>query len=99
MERRSTREPATALQAVPESGQLTSSGRVILLHLRAAMLEAHARVVTCRQRPVDVPRLLAARRAYVCAMTAYEQALRALHLPVPPRLRDDLRLLRRLVAS
>jgi hypothetical protein len=30
-------------------------------------------------------------------MIAYEEALNALHLPVPPRLRDELRLLRRVV--
>jgi hypothetical protein len=76
-----------------------ASGRVLLLDLRAAMSTAHARVVDCRRPPVDLQQLLAARHEYVSAMVAYEKALCVLHLPVPPRLRDDLRLLRRLVAS
>jgi hypothetical protein len=37
--------------------------------------------------------LALARRNHVTALTAYESALRAMRLPVPRRLRDDLRLL------
>lgn len=77
--------------------QLTSSGRALLADLREAMATAQVEVANQRRPPSDANLLAIARSHHVAAMIAYEEALNALHLPVPPRLRDDLRLLRRLV--
>jgi hypothetical protein len=77
--------------------RLTSSGRVLLADLREAMAAAQAEVANQRRPPSDPNLLAIARSHHVAAMIAYEEALNALHLPVPPRLRDDLRLLRRVV--
>ena len=79
--------------------QLTSSGRVLLADLREAMATAQVEVANQRRPPSDANLLAIARSHHVAAMIAYEEALPALHLPVPPRLRDDLRLLRRLTRS
>ena len=77
--------------------QLSSSGRVLLADLREAMANAQVEVANQRRPPSDANLLAIARSHHVAAMIAYEEALNALHLPVPPRLRDDLRLLRRVV--
>jgi hypothetical protein len=77
--------------------QLSSSGRVLLADLREAMANAQLEVANQRRPPSDANLLSIARSHHVAAMIAYEEALTALHLPVPPRLRDDLRLLRRVV--
>lgn len=87
---------ANGYPVFPEQ-QLSSSGRVLLADLCEAMTQAQAEVAAQRRPPSDPNLLAVARRQHVAAMIAYEQALNALHLPVPPRLRDDLRLLRRVV--
>ncbi len=81
---------------VPER-RLSSSGRAMLAELHEVMATAQAEVASHRRPPSD-PNLLAIARSHqVMAMIAYEEALTSLHLPVPPRLRDELRLLRRVV--
>jgi len=70
---------------------------MLLAELHVAMSSAQAEVAARRRQPSDPTLLAVARGHHVTAMVAYEEALRSLHLPVPPRLRDDLRLMRRLV--
>ena len=72
-------------------------GRARLVTLRDATSSAHAAVLVARGLPGTSPALLAARRAYLEALGDYVQALGDHGLPVPARLRDDLRLLRRVV--
>lgn len=87
------------MDATPDRGAPRSAaGRLALLELRAAALRAGQAVADARRGAVDVRILLAARREHVSAMTAYEQALRAMSLPVPRQLRDDLRLQARVVS-
>ena len=76
--------------------RMSSSG-LLLAELHAAMTVAQAEVAAHRRPPSDATLLAIARGHHMMAMAAYEEALTSLHLPVPPRLRDDLRLLRRLV--
>lgn len=77
--------------------RLSSSGGLLLAELHAAMARAQAEVAAHRRPPSDANLLAIARGRLVMAMTAYEEALTSLNLPVPPRLRDDLRLMRRVV--
>jgi hypothetical protein len=83
---------------VPER-RLSVSGRALLAELHATMATAQAEVAAQRRPPSDAHLLAIARNHQVLAMIAYEEALTSLHLPVPPRLRDDLRLLRRVVRN
>lgn len=82
---------------VLREGRLSSSGRMLLAELHAAMALAQAEVAAQRRPPSDPNVLAIARGRLVTAMADYEEALTSLHLPIPPRLRDDLRLLRRVV--
>jgi hypothetical protein len=63
------------------------------------MAAAHEAVMTARRPPAGQLELKAARRDYLGAIVDYERALNALRLPVPPRLRDEMRLLSRLVSA
>jgi hypothetical protein len=71
-------------------------GPQVLTDLREVMNRARAAVMVARRPPVVPLQLSAARGDYLTAMLAYEQALTAFRLPVPHRLRDEARLLRRL---
>jgi hypothetical protein len=93
-----TQAGATSVPLLPER-RLSSSGRALLAELHGAMAIAQAEVATQRRPPSDAGLLAIARSHHVLAMIAYEEALKSLHLPVPPRLRDDLRLLRRVVRT
>ena len=68
----------------------TPSLEVLMANIRAAREE----VRVLRVAPVAHDRLLAARRALLGAMEAYADALVQRRLPIPPRLRDELRLQR-----
>ena len=68
----------------------------MLTDLREVMNRAHAAVMVARRPPSVPAQLSAARDDYLAAMSAYERALTACGLPVPRRLRDEARLLRRL---
>lgn len=73
--------------------------RPVLTDLRKAMKVAQ-RVMMVARRPPDVPvQLTAVRGDYLPSVLAYERALSTFALPVPPRLRDEARLLRRLTSS
>lgn len=93
-----TQASANGVPLIPER-QLSSSGRAMLAELYEVMATAQAEVATQRRPPSDANLLAIARSHQVLAMIAYEEALKSLHLPVPPRLRDDLRLLRRVVRN
>ncbi|WP_140743919.1 hypothetical protein [Pedococcus bigeumensis] len=93
-----TQAGATSAPLVPER-RLSLSGRALLAELHEAMATAQAEVAAQRRPPSDANLLAIARSHHVLAMIAYEEALKSLHLPVPPRLRDDLRLLRRVVRN
>ena len=55
---------------------------------------ARAEVRTRRAAPVVPADLLSARQTLLSAMEAYADELAVLRLPIPPQLRDDLRLQR-----
>jgi hypothetical protein len=55
---------------------------------------ARAEVRAMRVAPVVPANLLSARQTLLSAMEAYADELTVLRLPIPPRLRDDLRLQR-----
>jgi hypothetical protein len=59
---------------------------------------AHQTVLAARFRPEEKERLRTARVAHLLAMSQYERALTSCRLPIPPRLRQEARLLRRLLA-
>ena len=87
--------------AAPERAVLhlvgPGAGRGHLVPLRDAASTAREAVLVARALPNTSPALLAARRAHLGALVDYVQALTDHGLPVPARLRDDLRLLRRVV--
>ena len=70
----------------------------VLADLRDAMNLAQVAVMQARRPPATAVQLTAARGDYLAAMLVYQRALIYFRLPVPPRLRDEARLLRRLVA-
>ena len=74
------------------------SDRQRLTAFRNSMNSAHQRVMTARRAPADQGQLRAARVAHLLAMTQYELALTNCSLPIPPRLRRESQLLRRLLA-
>lgn len=78
---------------------LTRPARAILLDLRDATSTAHEQMMAARRPPHDRATFEAARLNYLGSLMAYADALRQLGLPLPRRLRDDLRLLQRLVGN
>lgn len=80
------------------AGPPTASDRQRLTAFRNSMNSAHQRVMTARRAPADQGQLRAARVAHLLAMTQYELALTSCSLPIPPRLRRESQLLRRLLA-
>jgi hypothetical protein len=76
----------------------TPAGQLALLELREAVLDTGVALAEARVGSTDVRGLVKARREHVSAMTAYETALRSMHLPVPRQLRDALRLQARVAA-
>ncbi len=62
------------------------------------MNAAHRSVMLARRAPVDPAQLRSARVALLLAMTHFELALTNCRLPMPPRLRQECQLLRRLLA-
>jgi hypothetical protein len=79
----------TANLASPVQPEAPSLG-VLMGEIRAAREE----VRTLRCAPVVPARLLSARQSLLHAMEAYADELTARHLPIPRKLRDDLRLQR-----
>ncbi|HEV7147778.1 MAG TPA: hypothetical protein VGN48_12365 [Pedococcus sp.] len=65
-----------------------------LAELAANIRVARQLVAAMRVAPVVQPMLLSAREALLRAMEAYALELTARRLPIPPQLRDDLRLQR-----
>ena len=74
------------------------SNRQSLPALRDTMISAGRTVSLARTPPSDAGQLRQARIAQLLAMTQYEQALTGCRLPIPPRLLQEVRLLRRLLA-
>jgi hypothetical protein len=68
----------------------------VLGELGDAMKLARKAFMVARRPPAGPIQLSTARDDYLAAMLAYEHALTVMRLPVPPRLRDEVRLLRRL---
>ncbi|WP_270887485.1 hypothetical protein [Pedococcus sp. 5OH_020] len=77
---------------------LSRDSRQVLADLRQAMNVAQVLVMTARRPPVVAVQLSAARGDYLATVLAYERALTTFRLPVPPRLRDEARLLRGLTS-
>lgn len=65
-----------------------------LAELAQAIRAARAEVRAMRVAPVVQTALLSARQTLLRAMEAYADELSVRRLPIPPRLRDDLRLQR-----
>lgn len=78
-------------------GRATAAERLNLTALRDAMNLAHQTVLAARFLPGEKVQLQSARVAHLLAMCRYERALNACGLPIPPRLRQEARLLRRLL--
>jgi len=96
------REPPMASPETPAHTALAkcitpTSNRRSLPALRDMMNSAQRTVLVARLAPADAVQLRTARVAQLLAMTKYEQALTGCHLPIPPRLRQETRLLRRLL--
>lgn len=72
-------------------------GPDVLRDLSAAMKVALDAVRVARRAPATQLELMAARREYLATIVAYQQALTLFRLPIPHKLRDEARLLRRLV--
>jgi hypothetical protein len=71
----------------------------MLVPLRQSMAVALEAVMVARRHPSVAVQLQAAREEYLATIVAFEQALTVLGLPVPPRLRDEGRLMRRLLPA
>ncbi len=65
--------------------------------LRDTLESAQRAVWEARLPPADAGQLRLARVAHLLAMTQFEQALTRCRLPIPPRLLQEARLLRRLL--
>lgn len=65
-----------------------------LAELARDIRDARAKVRAMRAAPVVPPNLLSARQTLLRAMEVYAHELSVRRLPIPPRLRDDLRLQR-----
>ncbi|MFC7598338.1 hypothetical protein ACFQU3_23720 [Terrabacter sp. GCM10028922] len=81
--------PAACPAATPDLAEVLSG-------LGEAMTLARRVFMAARRPPAGPMQLKNARDDYLATMLAYEQALTVMRLPVPPRLRDEVRLLRRL---
>ena len=82
----------------PAAGRATlAKGRAPLAVLRHAMNAARDVVRSERHRGADRQTLLTARRSHLSTMLAYQQALTAARLPIPPSLRDEARLATRIL--
>lgn len=55
--------------------------------------------MAARRPPAGPSDLVEARADYLVAMLAYQEALSVYRLPIPPRLRDEVRLMRGLVSG
>ena len=71
--------------------------RHTLTAMRDTMNLAHEKVLAARLPPSDPLRVRTARVEHLRAMSQYEQALTSCHLPIPSRLLQEARLLRRLL--
>jgi hypothetical protein len=80
-----------------EERRTAASHRHSMVALRDTMNSAQHTVLLARLPPSDAGRLRLARVAQLLAMTRYEQALTGCRLPIPPRLLQESRLLRRLL--
>lgn len=71
----------------------------VLTALRDSVTQAREAVMAARRPPAGPTELKVARGDYLAAMLAYQQALSAHRLPIPRRLHDEVRLMRRLVSG
>lgn len=69
----------------------------LLRDLSEAMNAAQDEVMAARRAPATQLDLMAARRHYLATILAYQQVLTLCRLPIPHKLRDEARLLLRLV--
>lgn len=69
----------------------------LLRDLSEAMNAAQDEVMAARRAPATQLDLMAARRRYLATILAYQQVLTLCRLPIPHKLRDEARLLLRLV--
>jgi hypothetical protein len=93
-----TTDPSDASSAVVGRA-LGPDGSLVLDALRQGMDQAREAVMAARRPPAGPTQLKDARETYLLAMLAYLRALSIYRLPVPPRLRDEVRLLRSLTAG
>ena len=89
--------PDTATDGAREERGTAASNRHSLPALRDTMHSAQRTVLLARLPSSDAGQLRIARVAQLLAMTQYERALTGCDLPIPPRLLQEARLLRRLL--
>jgi hypothetical protein len=89
--------PDTAIDGARDEPRTAASNRQSLPALLATMHSAQRTMLLARLLPSNAGDLRIARVAQLLAMTQYEQALTGCRLPIPPRLRQEVRLLRRLL--
>ena len=77
-----------------DSAPSVPAPRRTLAELADDVRVARAEVAEQRMSPVTQPDLLSARQELLRVMEIYSAELTARRLPIPPQLRDDLRLLR-----
>ena len=75
-----------------DTAAVTPTAKPTLAELAGDVRAAREGVHAMRAAPVFQPSLLSARQTLLCAMEAYADELTARRLPIPPQLRDDLRL-------
>ena len=92
-----TADPMEAGSAL--NGAMGPYAATLLGSLRQTMDGARAEVMAARRATATRTDLDKARNDYLLAMVAYQQALTVYRLPTPPRLRDELRLLRRVLGD
>lgn len=89
--------PDPAIDA--ERRAMVGDGSQVLAELRRGMDLAREGVMAARRPPAGPSDLVEARADYLVAMLAYQEALSVYRLPIPPRLRDEVRLMRGLVSG
>lgn len=94
----STAPDEAATSSLRRASRAATPDRQKLDALRVAMNLAQRTVLAERRHPADQPQLRIARVAQLLAMSRYEEALTSCCLPIPPRLRRETQLLRRLLA-
>ena len=92
-----TTPPEVAASSLGGASGADTPDRLNLTPLRDAVNLSQRAVLIARRAPTDRAGLRTAREAQLLAMSRYEQVLTLRRLPIPRRLHQETRLLRRLL--